>query len=66
MWEKLIGPGTGDSLGTGKIGLSMQEVMGVCSAPLLVVNSDVGNTGLMRFATGVCSAETKKIRNTKD
>ena len=57
LLERVMGPGTGESLGTGKMGLSILDEMGVWRAPLLVVRSDVGNTGLIRLATGVCRAE---------
>ena len=53
LFDRVMGPGTGDSLGTGKMGLSIVDVMGVWSDPLLVVRREVGKTGLRRLATGV-------------
>ena len=58
--------GTGESLGTGKEGLSM-EVMGVWREPVLVVRMEGVKTGLIRFPTGVCNAETYRglVTNTR-
>ena len=55
-----MGPGTGESLGMGKMGESRVEELWR-AAPLELVRRLVGKIGLIRLATGVCNAERRQL-----